>query len=662
MWTWTSTTNITSACASEDSSSHVHTLPLRLPLPETETENAPTPLSWMKVHVGVFSLSASYDFSNTKVDLVAVVPGRDALPITASDVRALYARSDSEVGINEPLGAPCTDCRNCREKLHSSNNSNHSIPTDNNNNNNNSNNNNVDILNDGKLAKQSCSKSGGKPSSTPSRSPPPSLPSSPSSSAYAATGQKYGLSRLRGLLLKHYPHLSRPLTSEDILVVQPTSISTGIRNAYVAWMLHCMMPEAVWDTEYDVLRQECWRLVWPTLSHIRRSLLSSSSGQRNNFEAESTRRNDADDDVVVSNYPKHTRSKDIIISSGSGSSVSIPSDDNSKNTSTVDRRNSTGTGTELFLDDTHGLLFLSPRVLAEMEPDIHSQMWTLQPSSFSGSRSPHHKTYARVMHRHRHHSERRHQHQHQHHHQHQHGISTDSLTNITNVYRRYGSMVTSHDCNGFDRESCDAQCTCIDLAWLLLTSACLSKGAQGEVKPPEGYIEYKNFELGVLFHSKGNDVQYRALDSSCPGQEGRDVQVTVAAVTVLPVPYELLGGKAYCDNGRFVTKPYLHDLHELGKVNAQLQLPHESPIKKFPIYKEEQECKEEKKDSLDPSQDVNTQDLMCSAAVGEKRTMAATLSELFSSPENSPSSPSSSSPPLDLFDTQRTNLHDHICF
>merc|ERR1711862_2492 len=44
------------------------------------------------------------------------------------------------------------------------------------------------------------------------------------------------------------------------------------------------------------------------------------------------------------------------------------------------------------------------------------------------------------------------------------------------------------------------------ISWFLLTSACLSKGAQGYVTPNRIFgsnsTSYKNFELGVLFCSR----------------------------------------------------------------------------------------------------------------------------------------------------------------
>ncbi|CAM9347774.1 unnamed protein product [Choristocarpus tenellus] len=59
-----------------------------------------------------------------------------------------------------------------------------------------------------------------------------------------------------------------------------------------------------------------------------------------------------------------------------------------------------------------------------------------------------------------------------------------------------------------------------DLAWFLLTSACLSKGAQGEVihDPCSGqprFLACKNVELGVLFHSSPTCALYAEPSCRC---------------------------------------------------------------------------------------------------------------------------------------------------
>mmetsp|Transcript_20900 Transcript_20900/g.30089 ORF Transcript_20900/g.30089 Transcript_20900/m.30089 type:complete len:707 (-) Transcript_20900:169-2289(-) len=195
-----------------------------------------------------------------------------------------------------------------------------------------------------------------------------------------------------------------------------------------------------------------------------------------------------------------------------------------------------------------GLFFL-PRYLALMEPDLHAQMHLYEGrtcpcprlSTSHLGRVPHEKTYLRMM--------------------------PDTGNNTTD----------------------NRQCSCKDVAWLLLTSACLSKGAQGEVVEPracrscghmlEGCIEYKNFELGVLFHTRNKGTEkrrvYRILDSHCPVHGlGTVSQKGVSSdVIILPLPYEAVRTKAYLgSNGEFLYEPYFHDPSELPKYNGQIQI------------------------------------------------------------------------------------------
>ena len=124
------------------------------------------------------------------------------------------------------------------------------------------------------------------------------------------------------------------------------------------------------------------------------------------------------------------------------------------------------------------------------------------------------------------------------------------------------------------------------------------------------FIEYKNFELGVLFHSgqqpagpavarAGAYVQYKAYnracqvhrhpvlgpadhmargeDNSCFAGGQRVVESPAAldedkgeggggggdAVVVLPVPYDMLRPDPYCDAKGFRKEPYFHDKSEV---------------------------------------------------------------------------------------------------
>lgn len=126
------------------------------------------------------------------------------------------------------------------------------------------------------------------------------------------------------------------------------------------------MPEAEWDcssSEEGELRQDHWRLVWPTVAHIDAATPSSDEHQ------------------------------------------------------------------------SDFLLFMSPEVLALMEPDILSQLTTYEPSSIMELLGAH-----------------------------------DTPPHIKSFSRVYSAKPEDGtDCK-------DKQCACTELAWFLLTSACFSKG------------------------------------------------------------------------------------------------------------------------------------------------------------------------------------------
>lgn len=151
------------------------------------------------------------------------------------------------------------------------------------------------------------------------------------------------------------------------------------------------MPEAIWEEPHlsSCIRQDNWRLIWPTKSYI-----------FDCCEKKNIRLNEIDTDTL-SRFD----------------SVRLPERD-----AEMDFR-----------------LFMTPEILALMEPDILCQMRTYEPSSISMKCGtslcpPHVKSYARVY-----------------------ESSCDKRIEAE-------TEPTSN-------------CTCIELAWFLLTSACLSKGA-----------------------------------------------------------------------------------------------------------------------------------------------------------------------------------------
>ncbi len=107
-----------------------------------------------------------------------------------------------------------------------------------------------------------------------------------------------------------------------------------------------------------------------------------------------------------------------------------------------------------------------------------------------------------------------------------------------------------------------------NLAWFMLTSACLSRGAQGHAEKDgrfEGLDEksYLNFELGVLFCSRlqGNvktDVLYRG----CHPKKSTCTCNSSIRVINLPIPYKLQSTpyQKFADELDFDEDPFLHEI------------------------------------------------------------------------------------------------------
>lgn len=110
------------------------------------------------------------------------------------------------------------------------------------------------------------------------------------------------------------------------------------------------------------------------------------------------------------------------------------------------------------------------------------------------------------------------------------------------------------------------------LPWFMLTSACLSRGAQGEAAPLRAFdsdlMTYSNFELGVLFVSRltGNaesDRLYCWKPNKCHcGQSYHSSHQNTVEMIHLPLPYSLRP-RAYLDDKDetdLVTTPYFHEI------------------------------------------------------------------------------------------------------
>lgn len=259
----------------------------------------------------------------------------------------------------------------------------------------------------------------------------------------------------------------------DILVMQPTSIGGGVDNKYmckhhssIAWrydlysqlfttvgiisaeLLRAYLPEDYWDSgegcsQTEGRRMDALRLLWPEAPFM---LLSEESIH---VDSRRTRHNCDPDDTDSDN-----------------------------------ERDGKKRGTEAH-DDDNQLVFLLPKTLALMEPDLQSQMhvyraypWMHQlPPVTSSSSSPRLKM---------------------------HGNDTHSpLCQATPLSRQIvPSGVAQVDNTAPSecsrppppphiksyarllRSNGDSECTCSDLAWFLLTSACLSKGLFNSPSPP----------------------------------------------------------------------------------------------------------------------------------------------------------------------------------
>ena len=203
-------------------------------------------------------------------------------------------------------------------------------------------------------------------------------------------------------------------------------------------------------------------------------------------------------------------------------------------------------GEDKYFFHSGGGLYLDDKCFDEMLADGWNRMYSYQHSSsalfskFIASAPPHNKTYGRIL---------------------QHSLKTDEIKILQD----------SKDRNLPEGTEKDNFCTCYDLSYFLLSSACLSRGAQGDqvnidicqqchyIRP--GYFEYKNFELGVLFQSS-KKLQYRALNPKCVRHGDGQLLWTEKNLCILPVPYDMLGGDKYYDEDieafrRDISEPWI---------------------------------------------------------------------------------------------------------
>lgn len=121
-------------------------------------------------------------------------------------------------------------------------------------------------------------------------------------------------------------------------------------------------------------------------------------------------------------------------------------------------------------------------------------------------------------------------------------------------------------------------------SWFMLTSACLSRGAQGEAVSLRGFesdeMTYSNFELGVLFVSRLRGVAqsdrlycFRPNQCNC-GLAKRSPKKPRAKMIHLPIPYSLRPQPYHVDeeDAEMCVTPYFHEIPERSGVVGQMRL------------------------------------------------------------------------------------------
>lgn len=112
-------------------------------------------------------------------------------------------------------------------------------------------------------------------------------------------------------------------------------------------------------------------------------------------------------------------------------------------------------------------------------------------------------------------------------------------------------------------------------SWFILTSACLSRGAQGRIPEMRGFetdadaMSYANFELGVMFCSKtggapGSNRLYGFNPKECGCTDDATASRRNGNLVHLPVPYQLRAPayQADEDDANMCETPFFHELTE----------------------------------------------------------------------------------------------------
>jgi hypothetical protein len=278
---------------------------------------------------------------------------------------------------------------------------------------------------------------------------------------------RYGILRIKQVLERAHSHIRRSLSHRDELLAQPTSISAEVTLPFVNNFLQHLMPdEAHWskrledNTDHTIV--DSFRLIWPTATFEEDYLRIFRPKLMRN---------------VIKN--KHNR-----ICQKTFSSTPSPSPSPSLSSSFSSLYPQTQTISKNSIWTGRCYCFFHPKDFCAMLIDVQSRFRTYVPNQTSPicapittKAGPHNKLYMRLM-----------------------ADDEKDILNDKNLDKDIGG-------NKIDKmtDNNHVKCTCKELAWCLLTSACMSRGAMGNFVDhyicPEcgkfvlGHCKFANFEL-----------------------------------------------------------------------------------------------------------------------------------------------------------------------
>lgn len=254
-------------------------------------------------------------------------------------------------------------------------------------------------------------------------------------------------------------------------MVQQTSIGLSINNSFMNMLLQDLMPESDWENNSPSVfgrREDNYEIIWPTLIHM------NNIKRYYQLNPPSFRRVSKGKEKPLSQIPSvsSTLTQDSLNKDGSLSlrrtqESDFQDEDSDEEDAVKEER-----------ERRKGILFFQPSFYATMEPDIHSQFYTYEswPQAkglFAPCRYlvPHIKTYCRLLNE----TPSR-------------SSSSAHLSSSEKKRRRQFSFQSTPSSDILQDNPPESSasapfathkndnCTCPQLAWLLLTSACLSRG------------------------------------------------------------------------------------------------------------------------------------------------------------------------------------------